>query len=581
MQLFTDNIQDQYGNAVSGASVLISLNGSPATIYSDNGSTPKANPLTTNTKGEFSFYAANGTYIPTVTISGGSPVVSPSVTLFDPDEMLFDASTPYAAGTVGAKLSQTISVKDEPYGAVGDGVTDDTAAVQAALDAGGPGSRVLVPRGFYKIAGTLTRHPGQIIEGEGWETTVGTYALAGGSVLVQTSVSDIPLIEIAGASDAAQEERGGLRDIALKYKTDGAVVGTGYKATNSRQNVLENVYVASFNIGIEQGNNCWQWGMRNVRVMDAAKCLYSHDSGEDSTYLSCIFRSYRASGLNVHMKNMSQTNLFLGCDISNADGGVWMEQGDANGDGTGTPYPMHASFLNCQFEELATYAIKTTSSNGSAAAKYHPQVIAIGCRGYNFNTPSVGQIFIDAQHASYVELRALQSTGYSYGVSIGASVGQVVCRPGPGAVFGTAVASGQIDRIYDVPHCKLQSAALSYSATDFTVIPYTTIVSDAASMYVATARIKPQAGTHRVHVSLASDSAPAGRYVLILKKNDAGDLGIVDFYVSTGSQPLLLQGAASIEANGSDEFTVTLYSPTASFTVNTASSFFSIESAVG
>jgi hypothetical protein len=33
----------------------------------------------------------------------------------------FDASETYAAGTVGAKLSQTISVKDEPYGAVGDG----------------------------------------------------------------------------------------------------------------------------------------------------------------------------------------------------------------------------------------------------------------------------------------------------------------------------------------------------------------------------------------------------------------------------------------------------------------------------
>jgi hypothetical protein len=45
-----------------------------------------------------------------------------------------------------------VSVTDPLYGAIGDGVTDDTAAIQAALDAGG----IFIPPGTYKITSKLT-----------------------------------------------------------------------------------------------------------------------------------------------------------------------------------------------------------------------------------------------------------------------------------------------------------------------------------------------------------------------------------------------------------------------------------------
>lgn len=48
------------------------------------------------------------------------------------------------------KLAQTISVKD--FGAVGDGVTDDTAAIQAAIEYASDGGELWFPKGSYSIS---------------------------------------------------------------------------------------------------------------------------------------------------------------------------------------------------------------------------------------------------------------------------------------------------------------------------------------------------------------------------------------------------------------------------------------------
>ena len=66
--------------------------------------------------------------------------------------------------TVEAKLRESVSVKD--FGAVGDGVTDDTAAIQAAIDSIAAGV-IQIPKGVYLVTAPILVKNGIIICGEG------------------------------------------------------------------------------------------------------------------------------------------------------------------------------------------------------------------------------------------------------------------------------------------------------------------------------------------------------------------------------------------------------------------------------
>ena len=109
------------------------------------------------------------------------------------------------AGTVSAqpaipalnweKRSDWVSVKsDVTPPATGDGVADDTAAIQKALDGVGSGSTVYLPAGTYRITNTLVlKSPGRggvltgvLIVGHGRDTRLVWDGKPGGSMFSES-----------------------------------------------------------------------------------------------------------------------------------------------------------------------------------------------------------------------------------------------------------------------------------------------------------------------------------------------------------------------------------------------------------
>jgi hypothetical protein len=139
MSLFTSPVvraTDANNLALSGAKWYFYVSGglTPAAVYADSArTTPFASPVVADSGGLF------------------APIyLNPSVTY---RAILKDAlgSTIQDIDPIGGDRPTTVSVRD--CGAIGDGTVDDTAAIQAAIDAVGAsgGGEVLLPRGTYKI----------------------------------------------------------------------------------------------------------------------------------------------------------------------------------------------------------------------------------------------------------------------------------------------------------------------------------------------------------------------------------------------------------------------------------------------
>jgi hypothetical protein len=161
--------------------VYVAGTSTAATLYSDNGITPLANPFLSSSTGQVAFYAANGSYDLVVSKIGYLTVTISDIEL---DDLLASsgssgvgyiaAGTGAVATTVQTKLRESVSVKD--FGAVGDGSTDDTAAFVAACTyASTRNLAVLVPgtSSFYALTALTTANK-ELLYGTGIVKVAGT-----------------------------------------------------------------------------------------------------------------------------------------------------------------------------------------------------------------------------------------------------------------------------------------------------------------------------------------------------------------------------------------------------------------------
>ena len=164
-----------------------------------------------------------------------------SVGTLNADQVIYDpAGAGAVATTVQAKLRETVSVKD--FGAVVNGVTNDTVAIQAALDSGA--SSVILGNGTSVVNGTLTIPAGVTLQGS---SVVSEYFPGGpgsaniGSTLLKPSTgTNGPIVILQSSS--------GLSSCYLKHlKTGGATTGiiqVGLTGANS----VYNTHITNVNL---------------------------------------------------------------------------------------------------------------------------------------------------------------------------------------------------------------------------------------------------------------------------------------------------------------------------------------------
>jgi hypothetical protein len=135
------------------------------------------------------------------------------------------------------KLSQTVSVKD--FGAVGDGVTDDTAAIQATLNAS---LGVFVPAGIYRITSSLVLNSGNHLVGAGQSATTLLSEIIGGSLL-KTTASSAAFIRVADMKLQGNGLTGASGNGHAVNFIDPAVGSGSFTPQNS---LLERLFITGF-----------------------------------------------------------------------------------------------------------------------------------------------------------------------------------------------------------------------------------------------------------------------------------------------------------------------------------------------
>jgi Pectate lyase superfamily protein len=261
------------------------------------------------------------------------------------------------ARSVAGRLAETVSVAD--YGAVGDGVHDDTAAVQAAIAAASAlanasygGAEVVFAGKQYKITGTLTILANFItLVGQGPQ----------GTMLIFSGMGNIDWITFGSSSVSVR--RGGLRNLgiwggssnAIASNADGSVSGAAVKLTNAYDMMFDRVATENVLCGFDVGPGTNNIQLRGVVIVpNQAGSLYGinwHCPGDGSARSDVLrvdavtIEGQWSNAIGLNWQGFCNTLVGSGLRILHMNTGIKV----SNPAASGSYYP---SFLNISDLEL-------------------------------------------------------------------------------------------------------------------------------------------------------------------------------------------------------------------------------------
>jgi hypothetical protein len=221
------------------------------------------------------------------------------------------------ATTVQAKLRQTVSVKD--FGAVGDGVTNDTAAIQAAINAAIGNQLVLFPAGVYLVTDTINLFKGSQLQGiNRYQGNTAYAANAYGTKINFAPTSLKNLFEIQNLPTPAQTFRSKVAIRGFEIVGDsGTYAQAALYLQDSIYNDFEDLNISLFQYGIY--HNGTPINNRFVNIIAgtlSTESVHYETGGTTDVYEQCTFnlvpRGVVLKGSCVNMR-------FIGCLFEQID----------------------------------------------------------------------------------------------------------------------------------------------------------------------------------------------------------------------------------------------------------------------
>lgn len=229
----------------------------------------------------------------------------------------------YRQRTVQAKLDEALNVKD--FGAVGNGVADDTAAIQAALTAAGVNGVLNFAPGVYLLSDTLNAPFGCWLRGSGgaWQAVVLKRSGDYGDTLV--------------FGDASPSGYCGPARVSDMFFQHGTMYNTGDTALDNI--ATSGAHIRMFGSQGAQIENCWLWRMPSQIVFEG---------GSVAKIENCSFK-----GIFDHANPNLQEGFAQ----------VWLKKSTNHG------YPVTFVFSNCEFNGANVNArtVNITTGDGTVS----------------------------------------------------------------------------------------------------------------------------------------------------------------------------------------------------------------------
>jgi hypothetical protein len=229
--------------------------------------------------------------------------------------------------TVQAKLRDTVNVKD--FGAVGDGVTDDATAIQAAINAMASvgGGVVNLTEGTFIIGATLLMKDGVSLQGEGRAVTIIKLKNSANCNLIDKDPAatglNMGLFDLTFNGNQANNTQGGVLLIGPDGQRGFAWVVERIVVTNCRN--------ADYSSGVKSallfaGNTFGQF--KDIDVINNDYCnvamwVASADAQFNNIYLgtNCRLSNQGLSSINCGMFITGGGNNFIGCYLGGTQTG--------------------------------------------------------------------------------------------------------------------------------------------------------------------------------------------------------------------------------------------------------------------